>query len=152
MTVSCIFNPDCHLRSLVFTPGRFSVAETSAGNHTISQRPMTTSLQIPAHSSLKINLLFHNYKYYTYVTSTTNSGRQTPTVSEENPLRFLSLQPYGRNGFCDSFLQQTPFYSGDKHDMTKRTETDGHYLSMLSTVTRRWPAGRLKGAPTYKKG
>jgi hypothetical protein len=36
--------------------------------------------------------------------------------------------------------------------MTKRTEMDSHYLSMLSTVTRRWPAGRLNEAPTYTKG
>jgi len=45
-----------------------------------------------------------------------------------------------------------PFYSADKHDMTKRTEMESHYLSMLSIVTRRWPAGRLDGAPKYKKG
>ena len=39
-------------------PGRFSAAETLAGNHTISQKPMTATLQIPADSSLKIILLY----------------------------------------------------------------------------------------------
>ena len=54
--------------------------------------------------------------------------------------------------FCGKRRISYPIYSGDEHDITKRREKESHYLWMLSTVTRRWPTGRMPRAPTYKKG